>query len=246
MGLLPPPDPDVRQDRAGHRGPLLRARDRPGQDRRGRGHGRRAGRARAAGAGRHLQGHRQGARRDRLPAGSARAARPRDQGRVRLVEHRPREAVPPPGAHPRRPGHRGQRAGDGLRQRRRRLGHGRGVHPRPRDRRDRPLRRLPARRAGRGRRLRRPQHPVPGRHGPPRPRGTRPAAGQHGRPRGALQGPLRHRVHRRARAALHAADPRREAHRRCGLPDRDPARRRGRHRHGRGRPPRVAAPSSCS
>ena len=47
VGLLPPPDPDVRQDRAGHRGPLLRAGHRPGQDRRGRRHGRRAGRSRA-------------------------------------------------------------------------------------------------------------------------------------------------------------------------------------------------------
>ena len=37
-----------------------------------------------------------------------------------------------------------------------------------------------------------------------------------------------------------------QAHRRCGLPDRHAAGRRGRHRHGRGRAPRVAVPSSCS
>ena len=53
-----------------------------------------------------------------------------------------RPVVPPPGAHPQRPGHRGQRAGDGLRQLRRALRHRRGVHPRPGHRRP-GVRRLP-------------------------------------------------------------------------------------------------------
>ena len=53
-----------------------------------------------------------------------------------------------------------------------------------------------------------------------RPRVVRRAAGRHGDARAALQGPVRHRVHRRARQALDAADPRRQAHGRGGLPDR--------------------------
>ena len=67
-------------------------------------------------------------------------------------------ALPAPGAHPRRPRHRGQRLamvfgnlGIGLRHRRR-------LHPRPGHRRAGRLRRLPAERAGRGRRRRHPQH----------------------------------------------------------------------------------------
>ena len=51
---------------------------------------------------------------------------------------------------------------------------------------------------------------------------------------GALPRPVRHRVHHRARQAVDAADPRRQAHRRRGVPDRDPARRPGPDRHGRG------------
>ncbi len=38
----------------------------------------------------------------------------------------------------------------------------------------------------------------------------------------------------------------RQAHRRCGLPDRDPAGRRGRHRHGRGRAPRLRRPARAA
>ena len=58
------------------------------------------------------------------------------------------------------------------------------------------------------------------------------AARHHGDARAALQGHVRHRVHRRARQALDAADPGRQAHRRRGVPDRDPARRRGSDRPG--------------
>ena len=54
------------------------------------------------------------------------------------------------------------------------------------------------------------------------------------RPRGALPGPVRHRVHHRARQAVDAADPGRQAHRGGGVPDRDAARRPGPDRHGRG------------
>ena len=42
-------------------------------------------------------------------------------GGLRLLEHRPGPALPPPRAHPAGPGHRGQRVRDGVRQPRRRL-----------------------------------------------------------------------------------------------------------------------------
>ena len=50
----------------------------------------------------------------------------------------------------------------------------------------------------------------------------------------ALPGPVRHRVHHRARQAVDAADPGRQAHRGGGVPDRHPAGRPGPDRHGRG------------
>ena len=62
----------------------------------------------------------------------------------------------------------------------------------------------------------------------------------------ALPRPVRHRVHRRARQAVDAADPRRQAHGRGRVPHRHPARRRAADHAGRGaapghRPPAVAA-----
>ena len=79
---------------------------------------------------------------------------------------------------------------------------------------DRRVRRLPGQRAGRGRRRRHPQHAVPGRPAPTGP-GVAPAADQGDAPAGnPLPGPVRHRVHHRARQAVDAADPGRQAHRR--------------------------------
>ena len=49
--------------------------------------------------------------------------------RLRLLERRPRQALPPPGAHPGRPRHRRQHRRDGVRQHRHDLGHRRRVHP---------------------------------------------------------------------------------------------------------------------
>ena len=66
-----------------------------------------------------------------VPERPARAARPRRTRGLRLLERRPRQALPPPGADPRRPRHRGQRRRDGLRQHRHGLRHRRRVHPRP-------------------------------------------------------------------------------------------------------------------
>ncbi len=62
----------------------------------------------------------------------------------------------------------------------------------------------------------------------------RPAAGHHGDAGEPLPRPVRHRVHDRARQAVDAADPGRQAHRGCRLPDRHPAGRRGPDRPGRG------------
>ena len=156
-----------------------------------------------------------------------------DRG-VRLVEHRAGPAVPAPRADPARPGHRGERVHDGVRQPGRRLGHRGVLHPRPGHRQAGRLRRLPAQRAGRGRRRRHPQHAHPG-----RPRRARPGVGEAAvrgdAPAGdPLPGPVRHRVHRRARQAVDAADPRRQAHGRGGVPDRRPARRRAADHPGRG------------
>ncbi len=152
------------------------------------------------------------------------------------MERRPRQALPPPGAHPARPGHRGQHLLHGLRQPRPRLRHRRRLHPRPRQRPPGRLRRLPAERPGRGRRRRHPQHRAARRAGVDRQEVVRPAHGDHGDAGDPLQGSLRHRVHHRARPALDAPDPRRQAHRRCRLPHRHPARRPGAHRRGRGAP----------
>ena len=130
--LLPPADPDVRQDRAGHRRRALRGRARRGQ-----------GRPRAPTNDLDLDADdlrklvetfkevvvEQAGR--RVPAGAARADGPGRPGRLRLVEHRAGGHLPAPGAHPGRPRHRGQHLLDGVRQPRHGLRHRRGVHPRP-------------------------------------------------------------------------------------------------------------------
>ena len=63
----------------------------------------------------------------------------------------PRQGLSPPERHSRRLGHRGQRAGDGVRQHGRYQRHRRRLHPRSGDRRERLLRRMAGQRAGRGR-----------------------------------------------------------------------------------------------
>ena len=169
-GLLPPTAADVRRHRAPRRVRALLRGARRGEEGQGHRERPRPRRRRPARTGRDVQGHHQDRDRPRLPAGPARADGPRDPGGLRLLEHRPRAALPPPGAHPRGPRHRGQRAGDGLRQLRHGLRLRRRLHPRPCQRRPGRVRRLPPERPGRGRRRRHPQHGVAGRHGRDRPR----------------------------------------------------------------------------
>ena len=111
---------------------------------------------RPAGARAPLQGAGEGAHRQELPGVAVGSADGRGRRRLRLVDERPRDRLPPQVQHPDRVGHRRQRAGDGLRQHRRRLGLGRRVHAQPGQRRERVLRRVPHQRAGRRRRRRRP------------------------------------------------------------------------------------------
>ena len=162
-----------------------------------------------------------------VPAGRARAARARRSRRLRLVEHAARAGLPSREPDPGRPGHRGERRPDGLRQQGRRLGHRRGVHPQPLDGEAGDVGRVPRQRPGRGRRRRDPDARADRGHGGALPRGL-PAALRHdGAARGALPRDAGHRVHDRGGLALPPADARRKAHRRRGA-----ARRRG---HGRRR-----------
>ena len=160
LGRLPAVHPDVRADRHGRRRRALRPRPRRGQGspRRDAGHGpRRGGAARGR---RRVQGDRPRGHRPRLPGRPVRAARPRDQGRLRQLVRQARPRLPREPEDRPRPRHRGQRRDDGLRQHGRRLGHRRGLHPRPEHRREGALRRVPHQRPGRGRRRRHPHAPA--------------------------------------------------------------------------------------
>ena len=86
-----------------------------------------------------------------LPAGAARAAAPGDRGRVRLVDGRARRGVPAHQPDPRRLGHGGERAADGVRQQGRHLVLRGRLLARRDHRRAAAERRLPAERPGRGR-----------------------------------------------------------------------------------------------
>ncbi len=71
-----------------------------------------------------------------LPAGSARAAVGRDRRRVRLLDERARHHLSRAARHSGKLGHRGQRAGHGVRQHGRDLGDRRRLHAQPLDRRE--------------------------------------------------------------------------------------------------------------
>ena len=174
-----------------------------------------------------------------FPAGRARSVVGRGRCGVRVVAVGTRQGLSPFERHSRRLGHRGQRAGDGVRQHGRHLGHRRRVHARSGQGRPRLLRRIPDQRAGRGRRRRHPHAAISHR---------RSAAGgrcqarldgrgdarsvwrtrQGVRPAGdALPRHAGHRIHRAAGQIVDAADAVRQAHRQGRAEDRG--------RHGRGR-----------
>ena len=139
-------------------GECLRRGPRRAQAGAGRRARRRPRRRRPPGAGRDVQGRRSRSAPARRSRRTPRAAGPGGPRGLRLLEHRAGGDLPAPGAHPRRPRHRRQHRQHGVRQLRRRLRHRRRVHPRPRVGSAGRLRRLPAERAGRGRRRRHPQH----------------------------------------------------------------------------------------
>ncbi len=159
-----------------------------------------------------------------VPAGSARPALGRDRRGVRLVDERARHHLSPPARHSGKLGHRGQRAGHGVRQHGRHLGDRRRLHAQSLDRREAALRRIPDQRPGRGRRRRHPHAAGDHRDRAEGSRlrqavdGARDARGVQGadahlrRAREALPRHAGHGVHRRAGQALDAADPQRQAH----------------------------------
>ena len=245
VGLLPPADPDVRQDRARHRRRAVRARARRAQAEQGRHRRPRPRRGRPAAAGRGVQGDRRASR--RAPS-SRRTRASSSTWRSRAVftswnTDRAR-ALPPPGADPERPGHRGERGGDGVRQPRPGLRHRRRASPATRP---------PAPRASTATTCRTPRARTSSRGSatpcrwPTWRRSTRPPTTSCWRSwpllEDALPRPVRHRVHHRARQAVDAADPGGQAHRRRGVPDRRPAGRRGRDRRRRGAAPGARAAS---
>ena len=243
LGRVPAVHPDVRPDRHGReRRPVRRpARGAQGAPRpRRRRHG--PHRRRPQGARRGVQGDRQGRHRPRLPDRPVRAARPRDQGRVRVLVRQARQRLPQQPAHRPRPRHRGQRRDDGVRQHGRRLRHRRRVHPRPQHRREGPLRRVPDQRPGRGRRRRHPDRAQDRADGRGHADGLRGVRAHRPAARGALPQRPGPRVHDRARAPVHAPDPRREADRGGRREDRRRHGRRGDDQQGGGRRPHRAGP----
>ena len=120
-------------------------------------HARHRSRRRRLGAtGRAIQGTRRGGDRQAVPAGPARAVVGRDRRRVRLVDEPARHHLSAPARHSGKLGHRGQRAGHGVRQHGRDVGDRRRLHPQSVDRREEVLRRISDQCPGRGRGRRHP------------------------------------------------------------------------------------------
>ena len=249
LGRLPAVHPDVRPDRDGREGRAVR----PRRSRRARHATASAAQdtdldgRRPEGAGRRVQGDRPRGHGPRLPDRPERAARPRDQGRLRELVRQARPRLPSEPEDRRRPRHRGQRRDDGLRQHGRRLRDRRRLHPRPEHRRARPVRRVPDERPGRGRRRRHPD----ARRRSPRWRPTCPAVYDEFQRIGQqLEQPLPRRpgprVHDRERPPVHAPDALRQADRRGGGADRGRHGRRGHDHARRRRSPGSSRPTSTS
>ena len=207
VGLLPAVRADVRQRRPRHPGRALRGRDRGAQARCGRGARHRARRRCPARPRRGLQGPVRGG----LPPGSRPPAARVDPCGLRLLDRGARGGLPAHQSHPRRLGHRGERAADGVREQGRLVVLRRGVQPRRGDRGAGPERRLPRERAGGGRGVRRAHAARHRRDAAGDARGARGADGDPAHARAPLRGHAGHRVHRRGRAPLHAPDTRRQA-----------------------------------
>ncbi len=191
-------------------------------------------------ADRGVQGDRPRGHRSRLPERPERAARPRDQGRVRQLVRQAGDGLPQQPEDRPRPRHRGQRRDDGLRQHGRRLGDRRRLHPRPEHRREGAVRRVPHQRPGRGRRRRHPHRAEDLADADRHARGLRRVPAHRPAAREALPRRPGPRVHHRARQAVHAPDAECEADRRGGGEDRRRHGRRGpHHAEGRGRPGRA-------
>ena len=167
--------------------------------------------------------------RQAVSAGPARAIVGRHRRGVRLVDEPARHHLSASARHSGKLGHRGQRAGHGVRQYGRDLGDRRRLHAQSVDRREKALRRIPHQCAGRGRGRRYPH--AAGDH-----RGSA-QGGRFGQavdgngaaarlrraqahPRRARKALPRHagpRIHGRAGQAVDAADAQRQAHRQGGL-----------------------------
>ena len=183
---------------------------------------------------------------DGFPAGPARAAVGRDRRGVRLVDEPARQHLSPPARHSGKLGHRGQRAGHGVRQHGRHLGDRRCVHAQSLDRREAALRRIPDQCAGRGRGRRHP-HAAGDHRGRAQGRQFRQALDGTGDAGGLRRAdahlPLarealpRHagpRIHGREGQAVDAADALRQAHRQGGAAHRGRACQRRPDHQGRG------------
>ena len=183
--------------------------------------GHRPRRLRSRRADRDLQADLRGRDRRAVPAGRARPARARRPRRLRLLELTARAGLPAHLRDPRRHRHRRQRRPDGLREQGRHLRDGRLLHPRPLDRREPALRRVPPERAGRGRRRGDPDARADRADERAPARGLRAAARDDRAARGALPRHAGHRVHRRgerrstsSRRARRSGRPRRRCARR--------------------------------
>ena len=149
----------------------------------------------------------------------------RDRRGVRVLDEPARQHLPPPAQYSGKLGHRGQRAGHGVRQYGRQLGDRRRLHAQSVHRREEAVRRIPHQRAGRGRGRRHPHAAGNQRGGARRGRLRQAVDGEHAaqglcRAQAHLQrarAPLpRHagpRIHGRAGQAVDAADPLGQAHR---------------------------------
>ena len=193
---------------------------------------RRADRQGAEGAVQAVPGRRQEGHRQAVPAEAARAAARCGRGRVRQLERCSRHRLPRARAHQPRPRHRGQRADDGVRQPRRELAAPASASPATPP---------PARTSRYGDFLINAQGEdvVAGIRNTEDldhmklhfPEIHKELLDIFARLERALPRHVRHRVHHRAGQALDAADPRRQAHRRCRAEDG----RRHDQGHGQGR-----------